>query len=176
MTDQQLQEKVIHSLRTIPDFPKQGIAFKDISPLFQQPDLCKKIIDYFANKAANETDVICGIESRGFIFGLPIALALNLPFVLIRKKGKLPPPTISIAYDLEYGSAELEIVKGQIKSGQRVLIHDDILATGGTANACAQLVQQLGAEVSQFSFLLELDELNGREQLGTTEVVCLGSV
>lgn len=176
MNKNSLQNQIISSLRTIPDFPKSGIQFKDISPLFQNADLCKEIIHYFVEQARGKVDVICGIESRGFIFGLPIALELDIPFVLIRKKGKLPPPTINIAYDLEYGSAELEMVKDQIQPGQRVMIHDDILATGGTANACAQLVEQLGANVVQYSFILELGELNGRKKLENTEIICLGSV
>ena len=176
MSDDELKEKLLQNLRTIPDFPKPGIDFKDISPLFQNAELCKQIIQHFAAKAKGKVDVVCGIESRGFIFGLPIALALEIPFVLIRKKGKLPPPTIHIAYDLEYGSAELEVVQHQIKPGQRVLIHDDILATGGTAKACASLVEQLQAEVVQYSFLLELEELNGRKKLGNTELICLAGV
>ena len=171
-----LNQRINQSLRTVPDFPKKGIQFKDISPIFQDAALCKDIITYFAEQATGKVDVVCGIESRGFIFGLPVALELNIPFVLIRKKGKLPPPTIGVAYDLEYGSAELEVVEKQITPGQRVMIHDDILATGGTANACAKLINQLGGKVVQFSFLLELSELNGRQKLASKEVVCINSI
>lgn len=169
----QLEQRIQNALRNVPDFPKKGIQFKDISGIFQQTDLSKDIIKEFADAARGKVDVVCGIESRGFIFGFPIALALNLPFVLIRKKGKLPPPTIGVAYKLEYGSAELEMVQGQIQPNQRVLIHDDVLATGGTAAACAQLIEQMDATVAQYSFLLDLKALKGREKLTDCEVVSL---
>lgn len=160
-------------IRTVANFPKEGIHFKDISGLFSNPNLSKQVIEAFAKQATGKVDVVCGIESRGFIFGFPLALALNVPFVLVRKKGKLPPPTVSVSYDLEYGSAELEIVEGQIPKGARVMIHDDVLATGGTANATKELVTLLGGEVVQFSFLIELDFLHGRDRLSNTEIVSL---
>ncbi len=168
-----LQQRVEQTIRTVPDFPIDGIQFKDITPVFQNPELCKSIINYFVDQAKGEVDCVCGIESRGFLFGFPIALELGVPFYLIRKKGKLPPPTTSIHYDLEYGQAELEIIEGQLQPGTRVMIHDDVLATGGTANACMQLVQSEGATLAQFTFLLELDELKGRQNLLPKDVISL---
>jgi len=160
-------------IRDVADFPKQGIDFKDISGIFSQPDVSRQVIEAFRQHAQGEIDVVCGVESRGFIFGFPIALALHVPFVLVRKKGKLPPPTKTVFYDLEYGSAALEIVEGQIPPNSRVMIHDDVLATGGTANAAAELVNSLGATVTQFSFLIELSFLHGKDKLPPIEVVSL---
>lgn len=168
-----LKDEIASQIRVIKDFPEKGISFKDFSQVFQDAALSKKIIAHLADKARGKVDAVCGIESRGFILGFPIALALDLPFILVRKKGKLPPPVISTTYDLEYGSATLEVVKGQIKEGERVLIHDDVLATGGTAAACAKLIKELGATPAQFNFLIELNDLQGRKQLGDTEIVTL---
>lgn len=168
-----LSARIDQEIRTVTNFPKEGIQFKDISGLFSNPQLSKEVIEEFAQQAIGKVDLVCGVESRGFIFGFPIALALEVPFVLVRKKGKLPPPTKSVSYDLEYGSAELEIVEGQIPAGARVMIHDDVLATGGTANATKELVELLGGDVTQMSFLIELDFLNGREKLGDTAIVSL---
>ncbi len=171
--DYVLEKDIKSVIRTIPNFPKEGIQFKDISPIFQDPQLSKRIINAFAKEAKGKIDAICGIESRGFIFGFPIALALDIPFILIRKEGKLPPPTLAVSYDLEYGSTTIEVIKEQLKEGMRIMIHDDVLATGGTAVACAKLVTELGATVSQFTFLLELDDLQGRKKLKGSEVVSL---
>lgn len=168
-----LENKIKAAIRNIPNFPKEGIDFKDISGIFLNPGLSKEIIEELAAKAKGKVDAVCGVESRGFIFGFPLALALDVPFILVRKKGKLPPPTRSVSYDLEYGSAALEVVEHHIEEGMRILIHDDVLATGGTANATAQLVESLGGTVAQFNFLVELDFLNGREKLGEAEVVSL---
>jgi adenine phosphoribosyltransferase len=163
---EELEKRINNLVREVPDFPKTGINFKDITPIFSNPEESKNIVDYFAKKLNNENiDVIAGIESRGFLFGFPIAMALNIPFVLIRKKGKLPPETISISYDLEYGSAEIEILKESIKKGQKVHIHDDLLATGGTAAAAGQLIKNCGGEIQGYSFLAELSFLNGQESL-----------
>lgn len=155
-------EKVIEN---VPNFPKKGIQFKDISPIFQHPDLYKKAVQDLADFSKDKIDVVCGIESRGFLFGISVAMELNIPFVLIRKKGKLPPPVISQAYDLEYGSSALEMKVGQIFPGQRVLIHDDLLATGGTTEAAARLIQKQKATVAQFSFLISLEALKGQKKL-----------
>lgn len=154
------------NIREVQDFPKPGINFKDISPIFLQPDLMKQAAEALTNpwRDSHVTKVI-GIESRGFLFGPQIAAALGAGFVIVRKAGKLPPETSGISYDLEYGSATIEMVKSSIQLGDRVLIHDDLLATGGTASASARLVQQLGAEVAGFSFLIELDFLKGRQNL-----------
>jgi adenine phosphoribosyltransferase len=163
MTD--LSRLIDESIRTIPNFPKEGIQFKDITPLFLDPQLCSQITQFFVQKAAGKVDLVCGIESRGFLFGATIAQQLQLPFVLIRKSGKLPGETEKIDYELEYGSSTIEVHKGFIKSGQRVLIHDDLLATGGTASATASLIEKCGAIPAQFSFIIELAFLAGRKNL-----------
>lgn len=153
-------------IRDVHDFPKPGIVFKDITPIFQNPQLCQRIVKQMAKEVQGlNLDVIMGVESRGFFFGLPLSWELNLPFVPVRKKGKLPYDTVSYDYDLEYGSACIEIHTDAILPGQKVLIHDDLLATGGTAAAAAELVKQCGAEPVGFSFLLALDFLNGKERL-----------
>lgn len=165
MTSQELIQKLDQTIQTIPDFPKEGIIFKDISPIFLHPELYKGVIDDFVEFSRGKIDVVCGIESRGYLFGIAIAVSLGVPFILIRKKGKLPPPFIGQKYDLEYGSAEIEMKTDQIKPGQRVLIHDDLLATGGTTEAAALLVERQGAKVAQFSFLIGLKDLNGVDKL-----------
>lgn len=161
-----LETRLNRLIREVPNFPKEGINFKDITPLFSNPEESKNIIKHFADQLRDQkVDIIAGIESRGFLYGFPLALELNIPFVLIRKKGKLPPETISISYDLEYGSAEIEIIKESVQKGQRVHIHDDLLATGGTAAAAGQLIQNCGAKVQGYSFLAELTFLNGKDSL-----------
>lgn len=159
-----LREQIISSIRDVPDFPKPGIIFKDITPLLQDVVLSKKITLAFAEFWSSKSiDVIVGIESRGFIWGNSLAQEMNIPFVPIRKKGKLPADTYSYKYDLEYGSAEVEIHKDGIKEGQNVLVHDDLLATGGTAMAAAELIKMCGGKVGGYSFLVELAFLNGKE-------------
>ena len=159
-------EKLIKAIRDVPDFPKPGILFKDITPIFQNPKLCREITIEYASKLTHlEIDVIAGIESRGFLFGLLLAQELQKPFVLIRKSGKLPYKTISEKYGLEYGTAEIEMHIDAIKPNQKVLIHDDLLATGGTAEATAKLIQKMNGEVEGFTFLVQLDFLKGVEKL-----------
>lgn len=154
------------AIRNIPDFPKPGIQFKDITPLLEDPNLSRGIIAELARHYREiEVDAVAGVESRGFLFGLPLAMELNVPFIIVRKKGKLPAETVSFKYDLEYGSAEIEVHKGAIKKGMKVLVHDDLLATGGTAGATAMLVEKEEGEVAGFSFLVELNDLNGRANL-----------
>lgn len=165
MDSQDLIKRLENTIENIPDFPKEGIQFKDITPIFLDPKLYEDAVEEMANFSRGKVDAVCGIESRGYIFGIAIAVKLGVPFILIRKKGKLPPPFVGQKYDLEYGSAEIEMRTGQLKEGQRVLIHDDLLATGGTAEAAAKLVQKQGGEVAQFSFLIELNGLGGRERL-----------
>ncbi len=161
-----LRSEIQKAIRNIPDFPKPGIQFKDITPIFESPDLSKEIVgEFFRLFHDEEINAIVGIESRGFLFGLPLAMELGIPFFLIRKKGKLPADTVSYKYDLEYGSNEMEIHKGAIKKGMKVLVHDDLLATGGTAAAAAELIQMEGGLVAGFSFLVELKQLNGRKRL-----------
>ncbi len=165
MTSQDLIKKLEATIENISDFPIPGIQFKDISPIFLNPKLYEEVIEDLVAFSKGKIDAVCGIESRGYLFGIAIAVALEVPFILIRKAGKLPPPIISEEYDLEYGSAIIETREGQIKQGQRVLIHDDLLATGGTTEAAAKLVEKQGATVSQFSFLIGLKGLNGDQKL-----------
>lgn len=158
--------RVDQAIRDIPDFPKPGILFKDITPVLANPDLSKDIsialADFWRDLDING---VVGIESRGFIYGMQLAQQLHIPFIPVRKAGKLPYRTIKHSYDLEYGSAEIEIHEDAIKAGDRILIHDDLLATGGTAAAAAELVTQTGGIVAGYSFLVELDFLNGRAKL-----------
>ncbi len=153
-------------VREVPDFPNPGILFKDITPMLQDTELNKKIVQYLTSVYQdNMPDVIVGIESRGFIFGMALAQALELPFVPVRKEGKLPADVHKYAYDLEYGSSVVEMHKDAIQPGQKVLIHDDLLATGGTALAAAELVLMNKAEILGFNFLIELAFLPGRKRL-----------
>ena len=167
----ELKERLENTIENIPNFPKEGIQFKDISPIFLYPDLYEEVVEKMVNFSRGKVDAVCGIESRGYIFGIAIAVKLGIPFILIRKKGKLPPPFISEKYDLEYGTSEIEMKINQIKKGQRVLIHDDLLATGGTAKAAANLVEREGGKVTQFSFLIELKDLGGKKKLEQIEGV-----
>lgn len=161
-----IEDKVKSIIRDVPNFPKEGIVFKDITPIMMNAELSNEIVDHLVNvyKDAN-LDVIAGIESRGFLFGYPLAMKLGIPFILIRKKGKLPYDKVSYDYDLEYGSATIEMHTDAITKGTKVLIHDDLLATGGSAAAAAELVKVCGGEVAGFSFLVSLDFLNGEEKL-----------
>lgn len=150
----------------IPDFPEKGIVFRDITSVLQDSDGLKLAIDKLIAAAGEfDFDIIAGTESRGFLLGMPLAYALNKGFIPIRKKGKLPRETISKVYSLEYGTAEIEIHKDAVKPGDRVLLIDDLIATGGTINASAELIEQLGGEVAGIIFLIELVDLKGRELL-----------
>ncbi len=169
----------MNTLRDVHDFPKPGIVFKDITPIFHSPELSNEIVDYLYEYYKDKNiDVVVGIESRGFFFGFPLAMKLGVPFVPIRKKGKLPYDTISYKYDLEYGSAEMEMHVDAIAQGQRVLIHDDLLATGGTAIAAAKLIEMCEAKVAGFSFIIDLGFLKGREKINqyTKEISVLAEV
>ena len=153
-------------IRIIDDFPKPGISFKDITTLLQDGEAYKYAIDTMTETLKNEKiDIVVGPEARGFLFGVPVAYALGAGFVPVRKPGKLPCDTISMNYSLEYGVDSLEIHKDAIKKGQRVAIVDDLLATGGTIEAVAKLVENLGGEVVSINFGIELKDLNGREKL-----------
>lgn len=165
MANSSLISKLKETIVNVPDFPQPGIQFKDITPIFLDPKLYEEVIEDLANFSRGKIDAVCGIESRGYLFGIAIAVALEVPFILIRKKGKLPPPFVAEKYDLEYGSAEIEMREGQIKPGQRILVHDDLLATGGTTQAAAKLVEKQGAIVKQFSFLIGLKDLEGQKKL-----------
>jgi len=158
-------------IRTIPDFPEEGIMFRDITTLLNDKDGLKLAIDEMVKRLDGvDFDVVAGTESRGFIFGTPIAYLLNKPLVLVRKKGKLPAETVSMDYDLEYGKATIEIHKDAIQPGQKVVLVDDLVATGGTIEAAAKLVESLGGEVVKIVFLMELAGLNGRDRLKNYDV------
>ncbi len=151
---------------SIPDFPEKGIIFRDVTSVLADADGLHMAIDEMMKLLEGlEFDVIAGSESRGFIFGMPIAYELHKPFVLIRKRGKLPRETVSVSYELEYGTAELEMHRDAIKPGQKVVLVDDLIATGGTSKAMISLVEQLGGQVVKNIFLMELAGLKGREQL-----------
>lgn len=164
-------KKIEEYIRSIPDFPEEGIIFRDVTSVLQDADGLKLAIDSMITLLEGvEFDVIVGTESRGFIFGVPIAYVLGKPFVPVRKKGKLPCETISVKYDLEYGSAEVEMHKDAISPGQKVVLVDDLIATGGTIEACARMIEMLGGEVVKIVFLMELAGLNGRDKLKNYDV------
>jgi len=155
----------------VPDFPKAGILFKDISPLLASAKARKAMLHQLSsNYNAKEIDVVVGIESRGFLFGMLLADALDASFVMLRKPNKLPGEIVKQTYDLEYGTDTVEIQKDAFKEGSRVLLHDDVLATGGTAGAAVQLIESLGGEIIGANFIIELDFLKGREKLGSATV------
>ena len=161
-----ISEKIDLNIREVPNFPKPGINFKDITNLLLNPDLTSEIVDSFIEKLRGmQVDAIVGVESRGFLFGFLLANRMKIPFIPIRKVGKLPGETISYFYKLEYGSAEVEVHKADIKKGWSVVVHDDLLATGGTACAASELIEKLGAKVAAFAFVISLDSLNGQERL-----------
>lgn len=159
-------KKLEEYVRSIPDFPEPGIIFRDITTILQDPDgLCMAIDGILQELKGVEFDAVVGPESRGFIFGVPIAYALHKGFVPVRKKGKLPCRTVSMEYELEYGSAVIEMHEDSIQPGQRVVIVDDLIATGGTTEAIVKLIEKLGGEVVKICFVMELAGLNGRQRL-----------
>ena len=158
-------------IRSIPDFPEKGIIFRDVTSVLQDADALKLSIDELAKRLEGvDFDVIAGAESRGFIIGAPLAYVMHKPFVPIRKKGKLPCETVEKTYDLEYGTATIEMHKDAIQKGEKVVLLDDLIATGGTMKAAAELVEELGGEVVKMLFLIELSDLNGREVLKDYDV------
>jgi adenine phosphoribosyltransferase len=161
-------------VRAIPDFPKPGILFRDITPLLADPKAFHMVIDAFVERFIGQSvDAVVAIDSRGFIFGAPLASRLNTAFVPARKPGKLPADTLSVEYGLEYGRASLEVHKDALSAGANVVVIDDLLATGGTAAATGELVQALGARVLAYAFVIELDALEGRSKLEPVPVVSL---
>ena len=168
--DKKLEEYVV----TIPDFPEPGIMFRDITSVIQDPDGLKLAVDGLVNLVKElDFDLVIGPESRGFIFGVPVAYLLGKGFIPVRKKGKLPRETVSEKYDLEYGQAEVEIHKDAVRPGQKVVIVDDLMATGGSAQAAAKLVEKLGGEVVRMVFVMELAGLEGRKKLAKYDVESL---
>lgn len=169
MTPDQLKRLV----REIPDFPKPGILFRDITPLLSDGQALRSLVDLLADPFRGKVDIVVGIESRGFIIGAPVAYRLGVGLAIARKPGKLPFSTIMQSYQLEYGSASLEIHRDGLAPAMRVLVVDDLLATGGTAEAALRLVSKLGAEPVGCAFVIELSQLKGRQRLAPTECFAL---
>lgn len=170
------EKKVEDYIRSIPDFPEEGIIFRDVTSILQDAEGLHLAIDEMIRLLDGvDFDVIAGAESRGFIFGVPVAYALHKPFVPVRKAGKLPCETVSQTYDLEYGSATIEMHKDSITPGQKVVLVDDLIATGGTIEAAAKLVEELGGEVVKIVFLMELAGLHGRDKLAKYDVASVVS-
>jgi adenine phosphoribosyltransferase len=163
-------------IRDVPDFPQPGVGFKDISPLLQSPQGFAAAVEAMVAASPADVDLVLGMEARGFIFGAPIALALGAGFVPVRKPGKLPMPTLDESYDLEYGRNTLSVHADAVRPGARVLVVDDVLATGGTVLATAALVRRLGAELAQTTVLVELEFLHGRDRLAEQGLTAVASV
>jgi len=161
-----ISKKIKDIIRSVSDFPKKGIDFKDITPLLLNPKISDEIVNEFINKLSHiNVDAIVGVESRGFLFGFLLANKMGIPFIPIRKAGKLPSKTIGVAYELEYGVSEIEIHIEDIQPGWNILIHDDLLATGGTALASCQLIEEANAKIAAFAFVVSLDFLNAKDKL-----------
>jgi adenine phosphoribosyltransferase len=161
-----IEQQIKSAVRDIPDFPKPGIVFKDITPILKDPQLCENIVNAFVEKLKGiRIDAVAGVESRGFLFGLTLATKLGVPFVPVRKAGKLPYSIKQKTYDLEYGSAIIEMHTDAFEPGQHILLHDDLLATGGTVTAASELIAEMGGIVSGFSFVVGLGFLNGKERI-----------
>ena len=161
-----IEDRLKAIIRDIPDFPEPGIVFKDITPILKDDLLCTAVVDAFVERLKFvELDVVAGVESRGFLFGLLLANRLGVPFIPIRKQGKLPFRTVSESYKLEYGQATIEIHEDAFPPGTKVLVHDDLLATGGTVVAASKLIEKLGGSISGYAFVISLDFLNSRGRL-----------
>ena len=169
---QSLRNKLEHCVKSIPDYPVKGVMFRDLAPVWKNASLCKEAVLELASRVEMESegrpDAVVGVESRGFIFGMPLALHWNVPFIPFRKPGKLPGALYEERYELEYGFAKLQCQADCLSLGMKVLIHDDVLATGGTALAAQKLVKKTGAKVIGFAFVIELLPLSGRERLGSS--------
>lgn len=163
-----IEQQIKSAIRDVPDFPKPGIVFKDITPILKDPVLCDNVIDAFIEQLKGiRIDVVAGVESRGFLFGLTLACRLGVPFIPIRKAGKLPFTIKQKVYDLEYGTATIEIHTDAFEPGQHILIHDDLLATGGTVTAASELITEMGGIVAGFAFVVGLGFLNGKERIAS---------
>jgi len=161
-----IEQQIKAAVRDIPDFPKPGIIFKDITTILKDPELCDGIVDAFAAQLQGmRIDAVAGVESRGFLFGLTLATRLGVPFIPVRKAGKLPYTIRQKKYDLEYGTATIEMHTDAFEPGAHILLHDDLLATGGTMYAASELIQEMGGKVAGFSFVVGLAFLNGRERI-----------
>ena len=161
-----IEQQIKDAIRDIPDFPKPGIVFKDITPILKDPALCDKVVDAFVEKLkGTRIDVIAGVESRGFLFGLSLACKLGVPFIPVRKAGKLPYTIRQKAYKLEYGTAIIEMHTDAFEPGQHILVHDDLLATGGTVTAASELIMEMGGIIAGFAFVVGLGFLNGKERI-----------
>lgn len=161
-----IQQQIKDAIRDIPDFPKPGIIFKDITPILKDPSLCDSIVEAFvAGLKDTRIDAVAGVESRGFLFGLTLATRLGVPFIPVRKAGKLPHTVKQKVYELEYGTATIELHTDAFMPGDHILIHDDLLATGGTVTAASELIQDMGGKVAGFTFVVGLGFLNGLEKI-----------
>jgi adenine phosphoribosyltransferase len=161
-----IEQRIKSAIRDIPDFPKPGIIFKDITTILKDPELCEAIVDAFVGQLKDtRIDAVAGVESRGFLFGLTIATKLGVPFIPVRKAGKLPYSIKQKVYELEYGTATIEMHTDAFEPGQHILLHDDLLATGGTVTAASELIQEMGGVVCGFSFVVGLGFLNGKEKI-----------
>lgn len=162
-----VEKKLRSVIRDVRDFPKEGVVFKDITPIFKDAELCSEIVDVFEEEFKDlQLDAIVGIESRGFLFGFLLANRLGIPFIPIRKEGKLPANTYKQSYNLEYGQSTIEIHQDAFHPGARILLHDDLLATGGTIEAASKLIKKMGGQITAFAFVVGLEFLNGKECIG----------
>ena len=166
MATQNLEQRLLQRVRDIVDFPKPGVVFKDITPILKDPGLCSDVLNAFVEFGRDKAiDAVVGLEARGFLFGFMLANRLGVPFVPVRKKGKLPYATHSKTYDLEYGTATIEIHTDAFPASARVLVHDDLLATGGTISAATELIQEMGAEIAGYTFIIDLSFLGGKTRI-----------
>ncbi len=169
-----LEQRLKENIAEVPDFPKPGISFKDITPVLLNPTLSHEVVQAFTQQAIKlKADYVAGIDARGFLFGLAVAQELGIGFIPVRKRGKLPRASVEESYQLEYGQAAVAVHQEDVPKKARILIHDDLLATGGTANAAQKLFQKLGAQVCGFQFLIELDFLKGALDLNHKEILSL---
>lgn len=163
-----IEQQIKSAIRDIPDFPKPGIVFKDITPILKDPVLCENVVDEFVEQLKGiRIDVVAGVESRGFLFGLTLACKLGVPFIPVRKAGKLPYTIKQKVYKLEYGTATIEMHTDAFEPGQHILIHDDLLATGGTVTAASELIKEMGGIVAGFAFVVGLGFLKGKERISS---------
>ncbi len=161
-----IADQIKAAIRDIPDFPKQGVVFKDITPILKDPVLCENVLNAFVEQLqSTRIDAVAGIESRGFLFGLSLAGRLSVPFIPVRKAGKLPHTVKQKVYELEYGTATIELHTDAFTPGDHILIHDDLLATGGTVTAASELIEEMGGTIAGFTFVVGLGFLNGRERI-----------